>query len=105
MFALSAGVGERRLGRSESPLNLAWAPLSSRAGAVSSPNAACINAILPWVIKSVSLRRKKRYTTEGPPDGTRLLATRYFPCGLIFHFGWEQRRIGPFVCGFVPANE
>jgi hypothetical protein len=54
--------------------------------------------------KRLAAPQKTIYNRRAP-DGTRLLATRYFPCGLIFHFGWEQRRIGPFVCGFVPANE
>jgi hypothetical protein len=56
--------------------------------------------------KSVSLRRKKRYTTEGPRTERAGLAPRFsHPHGLIFHFGWERRRVGPFMRGFVPANE
>jgi len=38
-------------------------------------------------------------------NGTCLVAARYFPYGLIFHFGWEQRRVGSCVRGLVPANE
>src|ERR1700729_3907764 len=40
--------------------------------------------------KSVSRRRKKRYTTEGPGTERAWLRCVGFPYGLIFHFGWEN---------------
>ena len=106
MFALSStGVGERRLGRSESPSSSLAATIAAGERGFQ-PDATRINAILTGATKSVSLRRKKRYTTEGARDGTRLVATRYFPYGLIFHFGWERRRVGPFMRGLgSAANE
>ena len=54
--------------------------------------------------KCVSLRRKKRYTTETPRTERAGLATRFSPPkGLIFHSGWERRRVRPLVRGSVSA--
>jgi hypothetical protein len=70
------------------------------------PQRRCITAILPSATKSVSRRRKKQYTTARPRTERVGPATRFsYPQGLIFHFGWERRRIGPLMRGFVPANE
>jgi hypothetical protein len=55
--------------------------------------------------KSVSLRRKKRYTTGGPGTERAWLRRVVFLCGLLFHFGWEQRRVRSSMRGLVPANE
>jgi len=82
------GGGERRLGRSESPKLARDAPLSPRASALSSPRRRLDRRDFTVATKSVSLRRKKRYTTE-KAKGRNALACIAFshPHRLIFHFG------------------
>src|SRR5580704_11556875 len=66
------------------PLEPARSAVSPRARPVSSPNAAWINAISPVATKSVSLRRKKRYTTGGPGTERAWLRRVIFLTGLFF---------------------
>jgi hypothetical protein len=57
-----------------------------QANAVSTCGARRIDVILSRRQKGVSLRRKKRYTTETPGTERAGLATRFSPPnGLIFH--------------------
>jgi hypothetical protein len=74
------------------------------ANAVSTRGARRVNVILSGRQKGVSLRRKKRYTTQTPGTERAGLATRFSPPkGLIFHFGWERRRIESHIRGSVSA--
>jgi hypothetical protein len=55
--------------------------------------------------KRLAAPQKTIYNREAK-DGTRWPCNAFFhPQGLVFHFGWERRRIGPLMRGFVPANE
>jgi hypothetical protein len=56
--------------------------------------------------KCVSLRRKKRYTTNTPMTERAGLAACFSPAqGLIFHFGWERRRFGPNMRGLGSVSD
>jgi hypothetical protein len=56
--------------------------------------------------KSVSLRRKKRYTTRKAERRNALATQRIFPSlQADFSFGQGRRCVGPFKRGSVPANE
>ena len=81
--------------------------ISPRPTAVSSHKAIAIDAVWPPGAKCVSLRRKKRYTTNWPRTERAGLAARFSPPRLTFHFGWERRQVGPSLCGPVRrrANE
>ena len=49
--------------------------------------------------KCVSLRRKKRYTTNPPRTERAGLRRGFLLQRLTFHFGWERRRVGPSLRG------
>src|ERR1700722_8991284 len=88
------------------PLILAWgAPLSPRASAVSSPQATCMNAILSLWQKASRCAAKNDIQPEGSGRNATGCDALFSLRADFFHFGWEQRRVGPFICGFASANE
>jgi hypothetical protein len=81
------GVGERRLGRSESPQARSGANIAASERRFQ-PRRRPHQRHFAVATKSVSLRRKKRYTTARPRTERAGLAPCFFhPRWLIFHFG------------------
>src|SRR5271170_2905141 len=104
LLSYQGAVREARLGGAESPAGSAGLPISPLATAVSSRDPALHRPHFALKAKCVSLRRKKRYTTNSPGTERAGLATRVSPPqGLTFHFGWERRRVGPTLRG--PGSE
>src|SRR3984957_10182470 len=66
------------------PLEPAWSAVSPRARPVSSPNGSVHQCDFTVATKSVSLRRKKRYTTGGPGTERAWLRRVIFLTGLFF---------------------
>ena len=103
----SMGVGERSLGRSESPQARSGRATIAAGERGFQPRRGLYQRDLPVATKSVSLRRKKRYTTARPRTERDGLAPRFSHLyWLIFHF-WLGATLcaGPFMRGSVPAGK
>jgi hypothetical protein len=106
LLSRQGAAREAKLGSAESLAgSVTLAGLSPQATAVSSRNATRDRSHFAVEAKCVSLRRKKRYTTNLPGTERAGLAARFSPSqGLTFHLGWQRRRAGPSLDGRGSAS-